>query len=351
MSIMNETNTVSAASRPDPAIQAIDLVKDYGEGEGVVHALRDVNVTFERGRFTAIMGPSGSGKSTLMHTLAGLDSATSGRIMFEGRDLTRLNDRQLTLLRRNRIGFIFQSFNLLPMFTAEQNILMPLTLAGARPDRRWFATLVTTLGLERRLDHRPTELSGGQQQRVAIARALITKPKLVFADEPTGNLDSVSSAEVLGFLRRSVDELGQTIIMVTHDAVAASYADRAIVFADGRIVADEPHPTAERMNRLLMAERERATRAAVTGTSADRLARLAGTRNTTALPVTDDVLPPTPPASTAATAAVPDQSALPGGTAANGWMGGSEDAVDRTGRAGRGTRGRRRSSSGARHAR
>ena len=272
------------------AIQAVDLVKDYGSGANAVHALRDVNVSFERGRFTAIMGPSGSGKSTLMHTLAGLDSATSGRILFEGKDLTHMNDKQLTLLRRNKIGFIFQSFNLLPMFTAEQNILMPLILAGAKADREWFNLLVETLGLRQRLNHRPNELSGGQQQRVAIARALITKPKLVFADEPTGNLDSVSSAEVLGFLKRSVNELGQTIVMVTHDAVAASYADRAIVFADGRIVADEPHPTAEVMSSLLMAERERATRAAVTATSADKLARLAGVAGDVTLPVTDAVL-------------------------------------------------------------
>ncbi|MBW3082014.1 ABC transporter ATP-binding protein [Bifidobacterium phasiani] len=241
------------------AIEAIGLVKDYGRGEGAVHALRGVDVAFEQGRFTAIMGPSGSGKSTLMHTLAGLDSATRGRIMFDGADITAMNDNQLTMLRRTSIGFIFQSFNLLPMFTAEQNILMPLTLAGAKPDREWFDLLVATLGLRQRLDHRPNELSGGQQQRVAIARALIAKPRLVFADEPTGNLDSVSSAEVLSFLKRSVKELGQTIIMVTHDAVAASYADRAIVFADGRIVADEPDPTAERMNQLLMQERERAT--------------------------------------------------------------------------------------------
>ena len=242
------------------AIEAIDLVKDYGNGENAVHALRGVNVAFEQGRFTAIMGPSGSGKSTLMHTLAGLDSATGGHIMFDGADITTMTDSQLTMLRRHKIGFIFQSFNLLPMFTAEQNIIMPLTLAGEKPDRAWFDLLVTTLGLKQRLDHRPNELSGGQQQRVAIARALIARPQLVFADEPTGNLDSVSSAEVLSFLRRSVNELGQTIIMVTHDAVAASYADRAIVFADGRIVADETDPTAERMNQLLMQERERATR-------------------------------------------------------------------------------------------
>ncbi|OZG57581.1 ABC transporter ATP-binding protein [Bifidobacterium myosotis] len=292
--MMNQQNIpaqgATGASDVATAIQAIDLVKDYGTGSNAVHALRGVNVSFERGRFTAIMGPSGSGKSTLMHTLAGLDSATSGHILFEGKDLTRMNDKQLTLLRRNKIGFIFQSFNLLPMFSAEANILMPLTLAGAKPDRAWFDLLVETLGLRQRLNHRPNELSGGQQQRVAIARALITKPSLVFADEPTGNLDSVSSAEVLGFLKRSVNELGQTIVMVTHDAVAASYADRAIVFADGRIVADEPHPTAEVMSSLLMAERERATRAAVTATSADKLSRLAGVAGDVTLPVTDAVL-------------------------------------------------------------
>ncbi|NMM99477.1 ABC transporter [Bifidobacterium sp. DSM 109958] len=260
----NGTAQITVAVPPAPphpvptAIEAVDLVKDYGSGDAVVHALRGVNVRFEQGRFTAIMGPSGSGKSTLMHTLAGLDSATAGRILFDGKDITAMNDNELTLLRRSRIGFIFQSFNLLPMFTAEENILMPLTLAGAKPDRAWFDLLVTTLGLKDRLGHRPNELSGGQQQRVAIARALVTKPDLVFADEPTGNLDSVSSAEVLSFLRQSVKELGRTIIMVTHDAVAASYADRAIVFADGRIVADEHHPTAERMNELLMAERARA---------------------------------------------------------------------------------------------
>lgn len=239
------------------AIEATNLIKVYGHGENAVQALKGVNIRFEQGRFTAIMGPSGSGKSTLMHTMAGLDSATSGTIMFDGVDLTTLDDNDLTLLRRNNVGFIFQSFNLLPMFTAEQNILMPLTLAGKKVDQQWFNLLVETLGLKQRLNHRPNELSGGQQQRVAIARALITKPKLVFADEPTGNLDSVSSAEVLGFLKRSVTDLGQTIVMVTHDAVAASYADRAIVFADGQIVADVDNPTAEQMNELLMAERQK----------------------------------------------------------------------------------------------
>lgn len=242
----------------DAAIQAIDLVKTYGSDENAVHALHGVDVAFERGKFTAIMGPSGSGKSTLMHTLAGLDNATSGHVIFEDRDITTMSDKELTLLRREKIGFIFQSFNLLPMFTAAQNITMPLTLAGKKPDHDWFDLLVDTLGLQTRLNHRPNELSGGQQQRVAIARALIAKPSLIFADEPTGNLDSVSSAEVLSFLRRSVNELGQTIIMVTHDAVAASYANRAIVFADGKIVADENNPTAERMNDLLMQERARA---------------------------------------------------------------------------------------------
>jgi putative ABC transport system ATP-binding protein len=260
-------------TRSNPvAIEAIDLMKDYGRGENAVHALRGVNISFEQGRFTAIMGPSGSGKSTLMHTLAGLDSASGGKIIFDGADLTAMNDSQLTLLRRHRIGFIFQSFNLLPMFSAEQNILMPLTLAGEKPDRSWFKVLVETLGLESRLEHRPNELSGGQQQRVAIARALISKPAVVFADEPTGNLDSVSSAEVLSFLKRSVKELGQTIIMVTHDAIAASYADRAIVFADGRIVADENDPAAERMSELLMEERERATRSGAAPTVAQLMA-------------------------------------------------------------------------------
>ena len=252
---MDIRDTIKATNT---AIATVDLVKDYGSGNNTVHALRGVNVAFEKGKFTAIMGPSGSGKSTLMHTLAGLDCATGGHIIFNGDDLTRMNDNQLTLLRRRDIGFIFQSFNLLPMFTAEQNILMPLTLAGAKPDRQWLRLLVETLGLKERLNHRPNELSGGQQQRVAIARALITKPKLVFADEPTGNLDSVSSAEVLSFLKRSVNELGQTIIMVTHDAVAASYADRALVFADGQIVADGNKTGTDQKSELLMKRSETA---------------------------------------------------------------------------------------------
>lgn len=239
-----------SANRP-VAVRAIGLTKDYGRGESLVHALRDIDISFEKGAFTAIMGPSGSGKSTLMHTLAGLDSVTSGTVLVGGQDITSFTDKQLTLLRRSTIGFIFQSFNLLPMFDAQQNIVMPLTLAGKKPDKKWMHQLVTTLGLADRLHHRPSEMSGGQQQRVAIARALITKPAVVFADEPTGNLDSVSSAEVLTLLRRLVDETGQTIVMVTHDATAAAYADRAVVLADGRIVADRSHPTAEEMSTLL----------------------------------------------------------------------------------------------------
>ena len=232
------------------------IYKDYNQDKLVVPVLKDVSLQVEEGEYVAIMGPSGCGKSTLLNILGTLDTPTSGSYLFEGKRVDKMNENQLTALRKGNIGFIFQSFNLLPMFTAEQNILMPLTLAGAKPDRQWLRLLVETLGLKERLNHRPNELSGGQQQRVAIARALITKPKLVFADEPTGNLDSVSSAEVLSFLKRSVNELGQTIIMVTHDAVAASYADRALVFADGQIVADEQRPTAESMNQLLMNERE-----------------------------------------------------------------------------------------------
>ena len=248
-------STAAGASSPmgerPIALRAVDLVKDYGKGENLVHALRDVSVSFERGAFTAIMGPSGSGKSTLMHTLAGLDSITSGQIIFDGQDITDFNDKQLTLLRREKVGFIFQSFNLLPMFDARQNILMPLTLANKRVDKEWFDLLVNTLGLQDRLTHRPAEMSGGQQQRVAIARALISKPSVIFADEPTGNLDSVSSAEVLTLMRDLVKELGQTIVMVTHDATAATYTYRAIILADGQIVADREHPQAQEMSDLL----------------------------------------------------------------------------------------------------
>jgi putative ABC transport system ATP-binding protein len=225
------------------ASAASGLTKVYGSGPAEVRALDGVDVEFASGQFTAIMGPSGSGKSTLMHLLAGLDTATSGRVQLGGTELTQLSDDQLTVLRRTRVGFVFQSFNLLPMFTAAQNIALPLDLAGTRPDPQWLDTLVDTLGLRPRLTHRPGELSGGQQQRVAIARALITKPDVVFADEPTGNLDSRSGAEVLSFLRRSVRELGRTIIMVTHDPTAAAYADRVVLLADGRIAGQIDDPT------------------------------------------------------------------------------------------------------------
>ena len=225
------------------AVRARALTKVYGSGDAQVVALDRVDVDFAPGAFTAIMGPSGSGKSTLMHLLAGLDTPTSGQGFLGDTDLTALDDKALTLLRRDRVGFVFQSFNLLPMFTAEQNILLPLELAATAPDREWFATLVETLGLADRLTHTPSQLSGGQQQRVAIARSLIAKPDVVFADEPTGNLDSRSGAQVLAFLRRSVRELGRTVIMVTHDPSAAAYADRVVLIADGRIAGDIVDPT------------------------------------------------------------------------------------------------------------
>nr|WP_225753801.1 ABC transporter ATP-binding protein [Actinotalea sp. Marseille-Q4924] len=219
------------------------MTKVYGQGEAAVRALDAVDVDVERGAFTAIMGPSGSGKSTLMHLLAGLDTAASGTVHLGLTELTGLDDRSLTHLRRDRVGFVFQSFNLLPMFTAEQNVLLPLELAGAPVDHAWVDTLVDVLGLRDRLSHRPAELSGGQQQRVAIARALVHRPEVVFADEPTGNLDSRAGAQVLSFLRRSVRELGSTVIMVTHDPTAAAYADRVLLLADGRIAGDISDPT------------------------------------------------------------------------------------------------------------
>ena len=230
---------------PTIASSARGLTKVYGRGAAEVHALDGVDVDFAAGAFTAIMGPSGSGKSTLLHLLAGLDAATSGTVRLGETVLSGLDDDALTRLRRDRVGFVFQSFNLLPMFTAQQNVLLPLDLAGARPDEAWLGQLVATLSLGDRLDHRPSELSGGQQQRVAIARALVTKPDVVFADEPTGNLDSRAGAQVLSFLRRSVRELGQTVIMVTHDPTAAAYADRVVLLADGRIAGDIADPTPE----------------------------------------------------------------------------------------------------------
>jgi putative ABC transport system ATP-binding protein len=220
---------------------ATDLTRRYGEGDAAVDALAGVSTSFERDRFTAIMGPSGSGKSTLMHILAGLDKPTSGTVELDGVDITELDDRELTKLRRDKLGFVFQFFNLLPVLTAEENMLLPLSIAGRKPDRDWMARLVGAVGLEDRLTHRPSELSGGQQQRVAVARALASKPTVVFADEPTGNLDSKASGDVLRLLRQAVDDFGQTVVMVTHDPVAAAHADRLITLRDGKIVQDG-HP-------------------------------------------------------------------------------------------------------------
>jgi putative ABC transport system ATP-binding protein len=234
-------------------VSAADITRVYGEGEAAVRALDGVTVGFPRGRFTAIMGPSGSGKSTLMHILAGLDRPTSGSVLLDEVEITKLDDRKLTELRRERVGFVFQSFNLLPVLDARENIVLPLSIAGKRPDAEWLEKLIDTVGLRDRLDHRPSELSGGQQQRVAVARALASKPAVVFADEPTGNLDSKSSGELLDLLRRSVDEFGQTVIMVTHDPMAASYADRLLVLADGRIVHDGEAATAEDVLDLMKA--------------------------------------------------------------------------------------------------
>ncbi|MFB6581539.1 ABC transporter ATP-binding protein [Streptomyces sp. NPDC056402] len=235
--------------RPTQGIAAstTDLSKVYGKGDTRVVALDRVSVSFREAEFTAIMGPSGCGKSTLMHCAAGLDSVSSGSVRIGTTELGTLGDRHLTELRRDRIGFVFQAFNLLPTLTALENITLPLSIAGRRPDRQWLDRVVSMVGLAQRLDHRPGQLSGGQQQRVAVARALATRPAIVFGDEPTGNLDSRAGAEVLGFLRDSVRELGQTVVMVTHDPVAASYADRVVFLADGRLVDEMVHPTADRV--------------------------------------------------------------------------------------------------------
>ncbi|MEI5676200.1 MULTISPECIES: ABC transporter ATP-binding protein [Nocardioides] len=245
---MPETTSTTAAS-------ARGLTRTYGRGDAQVHALRGVDLDLPAGRFTAIMGPSGSGKSTLMHCLAGLDQPTGGSVTVADRRLEAMSDDQLTLFRREHLGFVFQSFNLLPMLTAGQNILLPLELAGRPADRERYDLLTDTLGIADRLGHRPSELSGGQQQRVAIARALIARPAIVFADEPTGNLDSESSAEVLGFLRRSVRELGQTVVMVTHELDAAAYADDVVVIADGAVRAHLVDPTADQLVATLRGER------------------------------------------------------------------------------------------------
>ncbi|MFE7563129.1 ABC transporter ATP-binding protein [Kitasatospora sp. NPDC057500] len=239
------TSTATAVRTGPAAARATGLNKVYGEGETRVVALDNVSVTFPQGEFTAIMGPSGSGKSTLMHCMAGLDTVTSGSSTIGDTELVGLKDKQLTQLRRDHIGFIFQAFNLLPTLTALENITLPMDIAGRKADKQWLDKVVETVGLSGRLSHRPSQLSGGQQQRVACARALASKPDIVFADEPTGNLDSRSGAEILSFLRNSVRELGQTVVMVTHDPVAASYADRVVFLADGRIVDELIHPTAD----------------------------------------------------------------------------------------------------------
>ena len=225
----------------------------YGKGATAVRALDGVSLALPAGRFTAIMGPSGSGKSTLMHCLAGLDTLTSGRAFIGEVELGRLSEKQLTRLRRDHVGFVFQAFNLLPMLSAGENITLPLDLAGRKADKRWVRSVVETVGLGDRLKHRPAELSGGQQQRVAVARALASRPSVIFADEPTGNLDSRSGSEILAFLRRAVDDLGQTIVTVTHDPVAAAYADAVVFLADGRVVDQMPAPTAERVLERLKA--------------------------------------------------------------------------------------------------
>jgi putative ABC transport system ATP-binding protein len=239
---MSTPAVITSAAPPgakDEVVVGEALTKRYGEGDVAVDALRGVDVAFRRGTFTAIMGPSGSGKSTLMHILAGLDRPTSGTVAIDGVQLDTLGDHDLTLLRRSRIGFIFQSYNLLPVLTAEENVLLPVRIAGEHADPAWLETLIETIGLRDRRAHRPSELSGGQQQRVAVARALVTRPAVVFADEPTGNLDSASGRDVLDLLRRAVDEFGQTIVMVTHDASAAAVADRVLFLADGEIVDEQ----------------------------------------------------------------------------------------------------------------
>jgi putative ABC transport system ATP-binding protein len=245
MSIQAAAAVPAHSSTGPAAARATELCKVYGQGETHVVALDSVSVEFQRGRFTAIMGPSGSGKSTLMHCMAGLDSVSTGSAQIGDTELSSLNDRQLTRLRRDSVGFVFQAFNLLPTLTALENITLPMDIAGRKPDQQWLDTVVATVGLSGRLSHRPAQLSGGQQQRVAVARALASRPEIIFADEPTGNLDSRSGSEILGFLRDSVRELGQTIVMVTHDPTAAAYADRVVFLADGRLTDELLAPTSE----------------------------------------------------------------------------------------------------------
>ena len=242
---MTVTTTTPAATKAAVAARAVDAVKVYGRGPTEVRALDGITIEFDSGRLTAIMGPSGSGKSTLLHCLAGLDSLTSGKVFIGDTDLTTLSDKELTVLRRDRVGFVFQAFNLIPTLSAEENITLPVALAGRRPDATWVSTLVRALGISDRVRHRPSELSGGQQQRVAAARAMVTRPELIFADEPTGNLDSASATELLKLTRAAVEGFGQTVVMVTHDPKAASYADRVVFLADGRIVEEIASPTVD----------------------------------------------------------------------------------------------------------
>lgn len=238
------------------AVTALDAVKVYGSGDTAVRALDGVTVAFEKGRFSAIMGPSGSGKSTLLHCLAGLDSLTSGTVTLADRDLSRLSDGELTVLRRTHVGFVFQAYNLVPTLDARENITLPLDIAGMKPEPGWLDRVIDVLGLGDRLDHRPSELSGGQQQRVAVARALVTRPEVIFADEPSGNLDSRSGAQLLAFLRTAVDALAQTIVMVTHDPTAASYADRVVFLSDGRVADEILSPTPQTvLDRITSLER------------------------------------------------------------------------------------------------
>jgi putative ABC transport system ATP-binding protein len=245
---MSATNELAPPdARTGVAARAIGLTKTYGEGDATVRALDDVSVEFERARFSAIMGPSGSGKSTLLHCMAGLDKPTSGQVLIGDVDLTTLSEKDLTLLRRKSVGFVFQAYNLVPTLTASENITLPLDIAGEEPDKAWFDEVVDTVGIRDRLSHRPSELSGGQQQRVAGARALVSRPEIVFADEPTGNLDSKASQEILTFLRSAVKDHGQTIVMVTHDASAASFADRIVFLGDGRVVDEMLEPTTDRI--------------------------------------------------------------------------------------------------------
>jgi putative ABC transport system ATP-binding protein len=245
---MTATNEIAPPdARTGIAARAVGLSKIYGEGDATVRALDDVSVDFERARYTAIMGPSGSGKSTLLHCMAGLDTPTSGQVFIGDVDLTMLSEKALTLLRRRKVGFVFQAYNLVPTLTAAENITLPLDIAGEEPEKAWFDRVVDTVGIRDRLSHRPAELSGGQQQRVASARALVSRPEIVFADEPTGNLDSKSGQEILTFLRSAVKDHGQTIVMVTHDASAASFADRIVFLGDGKVVDQMLDPTTERV--------------------------------------------------------------------------------------------------------